>query len=107
MIMGEDFVLRADLPNDPVPIEIKGGPFEGVVFNFKEIGMKLDEGNSDEGLRIRFSYDIIDPKNYSNRTLQKSPAFREYAGLILNSMLIDAYGENDYVYREDDSSESN
>ena len=99
---GIDFSLRPDLlksKEETVPIELLLSPYNGVILRYTAI--KVSEDPKADKATIKFGFDLLEMGDYTETKLRKDQAFLEYAGLILNAMIlevVEAYdesGEND------------
>lgn len=69
-------------------IKLTGGKFDGVIYKYERI--KLDTDNES----INFDYEISE---YPNDNPQGTDEFNSAAGVILRSVLEDAFERQDYV----------
>ena len=86
MIIGSDFRFRDDLKYDTTPIEILFSPWNGVIIRYTTLGV-VEEELKDQA-RVRFAYDIIDSKTFTERKLRRDKKFNEALGLILNTIML-------------------
>ena len=86
MIINSDFRFRDDLKYDTTPIEILFHPWNGVIIRYTTLGV-VEEELKDQA-RVRFAYDIIDSRTYSQRKLRRDKRFNDALGLILNTIML-------------------
>lgn len=108
MIENGDFKFRDDLYNaekgDTVPIEISVGPYAGIVYRYTQIGIKEDPEN-DEAV-LRFNYDLLETKEFSETTLRNDERFTKHIGIILNHFLLETLEADQNELRENNTSKS-
>lgn len=80
--------VEKDLNQTDWFIKLTGGKFDGVVYKYEAI--KLDPDNES----INFDYEIED---YPNDDPHGTDEFNKAAGVILRSVLDDAFERQDYV----------
>ncbi len=87
MIIGQDYKFRDDMKDyDTVPIEILIEPWNGVILRYVQVSVKELENDS---AVLQFSYDLLDMGNHTETNLRRSRKFEEFAGLILNHMILE------------------
>jgi hypothetical protein len=102
---GIDYSLRPELmtsKDETVPIELLLSPYKGVIMRFTEVQIK--EVPEEDKATIRFAYELLQMGDFTETKLRKDKAFLDYAGLILNAMILEvaeAYDESG----EDDTTE--
>jgi len=90
MILGIDYVLRDDIKGietDTIPIELKTGPYTGVVYRYIAVAFKQETKETPP--TIAFKFELIDTKKFKKKLLEKDKLFKEHIGLILNSLILD------------------
>jgi len=101
MIIGQDFRFRDDMKMDTVPIEILTDPYKGVILRFTEVGVEeLNDGTA----KLKYQYDLYEMGTHTETSLRKDKKFVEFAGLILNTIILEA-AESDDAVGENDSTE--
>ena len=101
MIIGQDFRFRDDMKTDTVPIEILTEPYKGVILRFTEVGVEeLNDGTA----KLKYQYDLFEMGDHTETSLRKDNKFVEFAGLILNTIILEA-AEADSADRESDIEE--
>lgn len=92
MIIGKDFIFRDDLVKDTntetVPIELKVGPYAGIVYRYGAVRFTEHE---DGPPTVKFDFELISSKvAFKEKELRKDKIFIETLGLILNTMIIES-----------------
>lgn len=103
MILGEDYKFRDDIKADTVPVEILTEPYKGVTLRYTTVSLKeLEDGTA----KLMFQYDLYEMGNHTETSLRKDKRFEEFAGLILNTIMIEAIeAEGHDAIRKNDTSE--
>ena len=105
-----DYKFRDDLFNaketgSTVPIEILVDFYAGVVYRYTTVTFKMDEDNVPH---LQFSYDILEPKKFSELKLREDMRFAKLVGLILNALMLESADEEGVSEtRTDDNQEPN
>jgi hypothetical protein len=87
MIIGEDFKFRDDFKTDTIPVEILTDPFKGVILRFTEVGVEeLNDGTA----KLRYQYELYEMGSHTEISLRNNQKFVEFAGLILNTIILEA-----------------
>jgi hypothetical protein len=96
MELGKDYQFRDDKYDlkgpvtQTVPIELLLDSYKGIIYRYTTVA--FDEET--EQAKMKFTYEIIDPMNYTRRKLQKDKKFQEILGLILNTLILEALEAN-------------
>lgn len=103
MILGEDYKFRDDIKADTVPIEILTDPYKGVTLRYTNVAVKeLEDGTA----KLMFQYDLYEMGEHTETSLRKDNRFEQFAGLILNAIMIEAFeAEGHDAIRKNDTSE--
>lgn len=104
MNVNEDYKFRDDLvkdEKDTVPIEILTGPFKDVILKYKTVTVREQEDNT---AKLHFDYDLLRMGNFSELSLRGNKKFEFHAGLILNTLILEATEATD-GNRENDPEE--
>lgn len=110
MKLDEDYKFRDDLFNKnkegtTVPIEILIDFYAGVVYRYTTVTFKVDDDNIPH---LQFSYEILDPKKFSEMKLRQDERFSQIIGMILNTLLLESSEEEGVSEtRTDDNQEPN
>ena len=97
MIIGQDYKFRDDMKADTVPVELLTDPYSGVILRYTTVAISEQE---DGTAKLKFDYELFETGNHTMVGLRKDPKFQEYAGLVLNAMILesvenpDEFGEN-------------
>ena len=97
MIIGKDYTFRDDIKADTVPIEILTDPYKGVILRYTTVAI---QEQSDGTAKLKFDYEFFETGEHSMIGLRKDDKFQEFAGLVLNAMILesvenpDEFGEN-------------
>ena len=105
MNANEDYKFRDDLvkdDKDTVPIEILTGPFKGVILRYKTVSIREQADNT---AKLHFDYDILKTETFSEVSLRGNSKFEFQAGLILNTLILEATEAPIDGNREDDIEE--
>ena len=87
MIMGQDYRFRDDIKADTVPIEMLTDPYKGVILRYTTVAIQEQK---DGTAKLKFDYDLIETGDNTMIGLRKDDKFQEYAGLILNAMILES-----------------
>lgn len=102
MIVGQDFRFRDDMKEDTVPIEILTKPYNGVILRFTEVAVQeLEDGTA----KVKFQYDLYGMGDHTETSLRKDTKFTEFAGLILNTIILEAAENPENEVGTDDTTE--
>lgn len=91
----KDYKFRDDLfdtkkEGTTCPIEILVDFYAGIVYRYTTVTFKMD----DDGVpHLQFSYEILDPKKFSELKLRQDDRFTTMVGLILNALMLEASEE--------------
>jgi hypothetical protein len=89
MILGEDYRFHDELSEkyDTVPIELLIDPYKGVILRFTKVAIKeVGDGTA----KLNFGYDLIElGENHTETSLRNDKKFENFAGLILNAMILE------------------
>jgi hypothetical protein len=93
MIINEDYKMRDDLADAhlTLPVELLTGVYKGVILRFTVVN--IVEGNDEATLK--FQYELLEMGNHTETSLRKDKVFNQYAGLVLNSMIVEAFDATD------------
>jgi hypothetical protein len=108
MEIGKDYIIHDHKGEETSPIEILLTPFVGVKFNFTTVRFRVvepEDANGEEYAKVQFDYNLIDTKEHSEVSLRTNKSFQELAGLILNSILLDAVDKGEFDEPETKSDE--
>lgn len=92
MILNEDFKFRDDLYEEEktLPIELLSEPYKGIVLRYNQVAVKEQV---DGTAKMQFDYDLLEMGSHIETALRKDQKFTEYAGLVLNAMILEILEE--------------
>lgn len=92
MILNEDYKFRDDLYEEDktLPIELLDDPYKGIVLRYSQVAVKEQ---SDGTAKMQFDYELLEMANHIETALRKDQKFTEYAGLVLNAMILEILEE--------------
>src|SRR5665213_721108 len=100
MKLNEDYRFRPDLAEQDekstLPIEILIGKYKGIVFRFTAV--KLEEQAELGVANLKFGFEIMEvpysgTETPSHAEMKKDILFQKIAGLVLNALLLENFGE--------------
>lgn len=100
MVIGKDYRLRDDLYEEDktLPIELLTGPYTGVILRYTTVSIK--EMENDEAKMV-FDYELLEMGDHTETSLRKDTKFTQYAGLVLNTMILETLESNNAVGEND------
>jgi len=85
-----------------LPIVIKEGEYEGMVYTYGNVQFKQDE----DDMKLIFNYDIItNPTNRSIEELDEDETFQNLLGDLLLEIIDDELSKGDDVLRENEDND--
>lgn len=101
MILNEDYKFRDDLYEEEktLPIELLSEPYKGIVLRYNQVAVKEQV---DGTAKMQFDYDLLEMGSHIETALRKDQKFTEYAGLVLNAMILEILEEGKENNDQDD-----